>query len=109
MLNNTLKNIAWAGKEPISRRRPAPRYCDIIAEIALRVWPRIHISIDRNEPTIPTATSDSSPSTGIFPTMAVSVIDKTGSAMPAMVAGMANLFMVWKLTAVLKIDSLLQD
>ena len=33
-------------------------------------------------------------STSIFPTIAVSVIDNNGSAIPAIVAGIANLFML---------------
>jgi hypothetical protein len=70
--------------------------------MALLVCPRTQINMDRKEPTIPAAAKDSSPSTGIFPTMAVSVIDKMGSAIPAMVAGMASLLMVLKLTAVFK-------
>lgn len=70
--------------------------------MALRVCPRIHISIDKKEPTIPTAARDSRPYVCMFPTIAVSVIDKTGSAMPAMVAGMAKLLMVLRLTTVFK-------
>ena len=58
--------------------------------------------MDRKAPTIPTAAKDSRPLTGMLPTIAVSVIDKIGSAMPAMVAGMANLLMVLKDTTVLK-------
>ena len=70
--------------------------------MALRVCPRIHISMDKKEPTIPTAASDSRPYVGILPTIAVSVIDSTGSAIPAIVAGIAKLFMVLKLTTVFK-------
>ena len=54
------------------------------------------MSIERNEPTIPAAASDSRPSTGILPTIAVSVIDNNGSAIPAMVAGMARLLIFLK-------------
>jgi hypothetical protein len=74
----------------------------MMAEIALRVCPRIQISIDRKAPTIPTAPKDSSPLTGMLPTIAVSVMDRIGSAIPAMVAGMANLLMVLRDTTVLK-------
>ena len=41
---------------------------------------------------MPAAAKDSSPSTGILPTIYVSVIDSRGSAIPAMVAGIANAF-----------------
>jgi hypothetical protein len=58
--------------------------------------------MDKNDPTIPAAAKDSIPSWGIFPTMAVSVMDSRGSAMPAIVAGMARLFMVLKLIGCLK-------
>jgi hypothetical protein len=58
--------------------------------------------MDKNEPTIPAAAKDSMPSWGILPTMAVSVIDRIGSAMPAIVAGMARLLMVLKLIGFFK-------
>ena len=74
----------------------------MMAEIALLVCPKTQISIDKKEPTIPAAAKDSKPSTGIFPTIAVSVIDKTGSAMPATVAGIAKRFIDLKLMVVLK-------
>ena len=90
------KKMAWAGSALTLSNLPAPKYWEMIAEIALRVWPKIHISMDKNEPTIPAAAKDSIPSWGMLPTMAVSVMDKIGSAMPAMVAGMARLFMVLK-------------
>tara|TARA_R110002072_G_scaffold15_1_gene107 strand:- start:1295 stop:1534 length:240 start_codon:yes stop_codon:yes gene_type:complete len=70
--------------------------------MALRVWPNIQINIDKNEPTIPAAAKDSMPSWGMLPTMAVSVIDSIGSAMPAIVAGMARLLIVLKLIGVFK-------
>ena len=92
--------MACAGNVFTSSSLPAPKYWDIMAEIALRVCPNIQINIDKKEPTIPAAAKDSIPSTGMFPTMAVSVIESTGSAIPAIVAGMANLLMVLKLTAV---------
>ena len=60
------------------------------------------MSMDKKDPTIPAAAKDSNPSTGIFPTMAVSVIDNIGSAIPAIVAGTASLFMLLKLIVVLK-------
>jgi len=60
------------------------------------------MSIERKEPTIPAAARDSNPSTGILPTIAVSVMDKRGSAIPAMVAGIAKAFIDFKLTEVFK-------
>ena len=71
-----------------------------MADMALRVCPRIQISIERNEPTIPAAAKDSNPSTGMLPTIAVSVIDNKGSAIPAIVAGIARAFIDLKLTEV---------
>ena len=81
---------------------PAPRYWETKAEIALRVCPRIQMSMDKKEPTIPAAARDSKPYSGIFPTMAVSVMDSRGSAIPAIVAGIAKLMMLLKLIAVAK-------
>jgi hypothetical protein len=77
----------------------------MMADMALRVWPRTQISIDKKEPTIPAAAKDSIPLTGILPTMAVSVMDNSGSAIPAMVAGMARELIVLKRTEVPKSDS----
>ena len=71
-----------------------------MAEIALLVCPKIQISIDKNAPTMPTAAKASTPSTGIFPTIAVSVMERIGSAMPAMVAGIANRLMDLYVTSV---------
>ena len=42
------------------------------------------------------------PFTGIFPTMAVSVIDSSGSAIPAIVAGMAKRLIALKLIEIFK-------
>lgn len=104
-LKKRLKNMACAGRLFIESIFPAPKYCEIIAEIALLVCPRIQMSIDKKDPTIPTAASDSKPSTLILPTMAVSVMDNTGSAIPAIVAGMASLLIVLKFTLVLKVGN----
>ena len=60
------------------------------------------MSMDKKEPTMPAAASDSRLSVGILPTMAVSVMERIGSAMPDMVAGIANWLMVLKFTCVLK-------
>lgn len=61
-----------------------------MAEMALRVCPKIQISAERNAPTMPTAASDSIPNSLIFPTTAASVADSTGSAIPEIMAGMAS-------------------
>ena len=45
------------------------------------------------DPAIPTAAKASVGFTWIFPTMAVSVIDNSGSAIPEIIAGMASLLM----------------
>ena len=46
--------------------------------------------VERKDPTIPTAASDSVQNSEIFPTTAASVEDNTGSAIPAIIAGNAN-------------------
>ena len=69
---------------------PAPKFCDTMAEIALRVCPSIQMSAERKVPTIPTAARDSVPNSAMLPTIAASVLDKTGSAIPAMIAGIAS-------------------
>ena len=72
----------------------APKYCDIIAEIAERVCDKIQTIAVIKEPAIPTAASASVGLTFKFPTIAVSVIDKRGSAIPAIIAGTANRFIL---------------
>ena len=104
-MKSILKKIAWAGRFFTSSSFPAPKYCEIIAEIELRVWPSTQISMDRNEPTIPAAAKDSRPSTGMLPTIAVSVMDRIGSAIPEMVAGMASWLMDFKLISVAKVNA----
>ena len=69
---------------------PAPKFCEIIAEIALRVCAKIHIIVEIKDPTIPTAAKDSVPNSAMLPTTAASVEDNTGSAIPAIIAGNAN-------------------
>ena len=49
---------------------------------------------EMNDPAIPTAASASVAFTSIFPTIAVSVIDNKGSAIPEMMAGMASLLIL---------------
>jgi len=105
MLNRMLKKIAWAGRFLTSSNFPAPKYCEIMAEIELRVWPKTQMSMDKKEPTIPAAARDSRPSTGMLPTIAVSVMDRIGSAIPEIVAGIASWLMLFKLTVVAKVDA----
>ena len=51
---------------------------------------------DMNDPAIPTAAKASVGFTWIFPTIAVSVIDSSGSAIPEMIAGIASLLICRK-------------
>lgn len=102
MLKRMLRKIACAGRFFTSSSLPAPRYWEKIAEMELRVWPSTQISMDKNDPTIPAAAKDSNPSIGILPTIAVSVMESMGSAIPEMVAGIANWLMLLKFTCVLK-------
>ncbi len=98
ILRAIFRKIACAGNVLTSSNLPAPKYCEIIAEMALLVCPKTQMSIDKKEPTIPAAARDSSPSTGMFPTIAVSVMESRGSAIPATVAGMARLLIRFKVT-----------
>ena len=74
----------------------APKYCAIIAEIADLVCANIQTIAEINDPAIPTAARASIGFISMFPTMAVSVIDNRGSAIPDMIAGIANLLMSLK-------------
>lgn len=94
--------IAWAGSVFISSNLSAPRYRDTKDEMALRVWPKIQMSMDKNVPTIPTAASDSVALWFTLPIIAVSVNDNTGSATPEINAGMANLLIFLKEISALK-------
>ena len=73
-----------------------------MAEMELRVCPKTQISMDKKEPTMPAAATDSQLSVGMLPTMAVSVMESRGSAMPYMVAGTARRLMLLKFICVLK-------
>ena len=84
--------IICAGNVAISSNFLAPKYFDMVAEIAERVWAKIQIIAEIKEPAIPTAASASVGFNVKFPTIAVSVIESNGSAIPAIIAGMANLF-----------------
>ena len=94
ILKLMFKKMACAGNDFTSLMLPAPKYCEMIVEIALRVCPNTQINMDKNDPTIPAAARDSMPSISILPTIAVSVKESKGSAMPAIVAGIANLLML---------------
>ena len=94
--------VAWTGKLLTSSNLCAPTYWEIIEEMALRTCPKTHTSIDINALTIPTAAKLSVALLSIFPIMAVSVIDRRGSAIPAMRAGIANLLMFLKRISVFK-------
>jgi hypothetical protein len=83
--------IICAGSFLISCNLLPPRYRAIIADIADRVCAKIQIIAEINEPAIPTAASASVGFTLKFPTIAVSVIDNNGSAIPDIIAGIANL------------------
>ncbi len=85
--------IICAGKAAISSIFFAPKYLAIMAEIAERVCAKIQTIAEINEPAIPTAASDSIGFTLILPIIAVSVIDNKGSAIPEIIAGIANLLM----------------
>lgn len=65
--------------------------------MALLVCPKTQISIDINVVTIPTAAKDSVAFMSIFPIMAASVNDKIGSDTPEINAGIASLFIYFKL------------
>ena len=89
--------MACAGRFFIWSILLAPTYWETIDEIALRVWPKTQISMERKVLTIPTAAKDSVELKAILPTMAASVKDNKGSEIPEINAGMANLFMFLKL------------
>ena len=88
--------MAWAGRFFTSSNLLAPKYCETIDDIALLVCPKTQISMDIKAPTIPTAAKDSVAFVSIFPTMAVSVMDRIGSETPEIKAGIASLFIFLK-------------
>lgn len=90
-LKTRLIAMICPGKVFISSRRFAPKYWDIIAEIADLVWAKTQNIADKKEPAMPTAANDSIGFVVTLPTMAVSVIESKGSAIPAIIAGIANL------------------
>ena len=60
-------------------------------------------NVYKNDPAIPTAANDSIGLISTFPTMAVSVIESKGSAIPEIIAGIASLLICLKVTLVFKI------
>ena len=100
-LNEVIIKIACAGRFLILFSWFAPTYCDTMDEIALRVWPSTHISIDKKVVTIPTAAKASVALKSTFPTMAASVNDRIGSEIPEISAGIANLLICFRLMEVL--------
>lgn len=79
----------------------APTYCETIDETALLVCPSTHISIDIKVVTIPTAAKASVAFIEMLPTIAASVSDRIGSETPEIRAGIANLFIFFRLIVVL--------
>ena len=61
-----------------------------MADMSERVCAKIQNNADKKEPAIPTAANDSTGLRSTLPTIAVSVIDRSGSAIPEIIAGMAN-------------------
>ena len=102
-LSEVMIKIAWAGRFLIRSNLFAPTYCDTMDEIALLVCPNTQISIDKKVLTIPTAAKASVALTVMLPTMAASVNDRIGSDIPEIKAGMANLFICFKLIFILTV------
>ena len=73
-------------------------------EIALRVCPNTQINMDKNVVTMPTAAKDSVELNSILPTIAASVKDKIGSDIPDINAGIASLFIFFRLIILLTIQ-----
>tara|TARA_R100001369_G_scaffold29172_4_gene52535 strand:+ start:9450 stop:9737 length:288 start_codon:yes stop_codon:yes gene_type:complete len=76
-----------------------PRCWETIEEMAVFVCATIHTIAERKDPTIPAAAKDSIGFVSTFPIMAISVKEIRGSAIPAIIAGIAILFMFLKLIA----------
>ena len=103
ILIDVIMKIAWAGRFLTLSSWLAPKCCETIEEIALRVWPNTQINIEIKAPTIPTAANDSVAFKFILPTMAVSVIERIGSDTPEINAGIASLFICFRLMLVFKL------
>ena len=90
ILQLTIMKIPCAGRDFTSSILFLPRDCETSEEMTLRVCPKTHINIDMKLPTIPTAPKEIVAFSDILPTIMVSVIDKTGSAIPEISAGIAS-------------------
>lgn len=90
--------IICAGKLCTSLSFCAPRYWAMIAEMAERVCANIQNKADKNDPAIPTAAKEATGWTSTLPTIAVSVIDNKGSAIPEIIAGIASLLICLNVT-----------
>ena len=90
ILQLTIIKIPCAGRDFTSSILLLPRDWETREEITLRVCPKTHINIDMKLPTIPTAPKEIVAFSDILPTTIVSVIDKIGSAIPEINAGIAN-------------------
>lgn len=68
-----------------------------MAEIAVLVWATIQMIADKKDPTIPAAANASTGFSSTLPIIAISVKEISGSAIPAMIAGIAMRFIFLKL------------
>src|SRR5690606_11123022 len=89
-------------------KRFDPRSSDTIAEIAVFVWATIHIIADKKEPIIPAAAITSTGFSVTLPITAISVNEIKGTAIPAMMAGMASCLISLKLILVFSIYGLIE-
>ena len=101
-LKQTTIAIACDGNVFTSSNLLAPKYCEIMEEIALLICPKTQTNIEIKAPTIPTAARDSMALFSMCPIIAVSVIESKGSAMPAINAGKASLLILLKEMSVFK-------
>lgn len=74
----------------------------MIEEIALLVWPKTQISIEKKVPTIPTAAKDIVELAVILPMMAASVKERIGSDTPEISAGIASVLIFFNVIVVFK-------
>jgi len=90
ILQLTIIKTPCAGSDLTSSILFSPRDWERSEEITLRVCPKTHINIEMKLPTIPTAPKEIVAFSDILPITIVSVIDKIGSAIPEINAGIAN-------------------
>ena len=74
----------------------------MIEETALLVCAKTHINMDKNDPTMAIAPRLSFALISILPIIAVSVMEISGSAIPAIKAGIASWWIRLKLMSVFK-------